>query len=652
MGRRGQQGQAIVLIALMLTIVTGMAAIAIDGARAYAMRRDMQAAVDAASLAAGDKLQQTGSYVSAEQAATASFGANLRLYAAPTCGAYGSPGASPWTVTCTFSDGTSLTEVARALGAQGSAFTISATSQLQLQFGRVLTNGAIPTVGASAVGDVGNLVYSPAVAGLRGSGCGGTSGSAITVNGTGTLTVTGDVVANGVISVTGGGLRVAGDTYSRCQSSVSGAVSACYPSGASAPCTYPDAAGSTQPGFHLADPGYPAPAVGGGATIASSNVIVLPGVYASPPILIGGGCWFFTAGVYDFQSGAVNLGDFVSNELKPPDEPDPSSNTIRSANQFWNTNGVHCAGAAQASVVPGTHALALGNYAFEVTSVRTDTYAGVSYQRESAPSMCYPVSVTSPGSNVQIAISNVPGATSYNIYASPPSAGGTCAGPFGLAANLAVTVTVQNNNLAGCPAVTGAGCSLGNQSIKLDQTVLGSPFAPSSTAAPGVTGSYPPDDETAPMMAGLPNQNAGRGNGVTGDRANENECRLTSGAATTCPAAITPGAVELYFPNGACLGTSNSSDTYLFSGYQYDWISAFEPTGNTCFNVIGASGNSAFIGLFYAPDASMSVTSAYVEEGPGTGGLMLGAITFSGTLPTITFRAGYAPVPPASRLTG
>src|SRR5882757_7305269 len=80
-----QRGQAIVLIAILLAVVVGMAALAIDGSRAYALRRDLQAAVDAAALAAGDKLQQTGSYVSAEQAASNIFGANLRLYAAPSC---------------------------------------------------------------------------------------------------------------------------------------------------------------------------------------------------------------------------------------------------------------------------------------------------------------------------------------------------------------------------------------------------------------------------------------------------------------------------------------------------------------------------------------------------------------------------------------
>src|SRR5437868_8430094 len=124
---RKQAGQAIVLIALMLTVLIGMAAIAIDGSRAYALKRDMQAAVDSAALAASDKLQQSGSYVSAEQAATNIFGSNLRLYPAPSCTAYGSPGVSPWTVTCTYADSTVLTEVAQGRSEEH-------TSELQSRF--------------------------------------------------------------------------------------------------------------------------------------------------------------------------------------------------------------------------------------------------------------------------------------------------------------------------------------------------------------------------------------------------------------------------------------------------------------------------------------------------------------------------------------
>src|SRR5438445_11929186 len=164
---QAQGGQAIVLIALMLTVLMGMVAIAIDGSRAYAVRRDLQAAIDAAALAAADKLQQTGSYVSAEQAATAIFGSNLRLYNAPACSGYGTPGASAWTMTCTYSDGTVLTDVARVAGRQGSRFTISATRTLQLQFGRVLTNGPTPTLGATGNGEGNNQRLTPAVTALN-----------------------------------------------------------------------------------------------------------------------------------------------------------------------------------------------------------------------------------------------------------------------------------------------------------------------------------------------------------------------------------------------------------------------------------------------------------------------------------------------------
>ncbi|HEY3083878.1 MAG TPA: pilus assembly protein TadG-related protein, partial [Candidatus Dormibacteraeota bacterium] len=256
MRARAQSGQAIVLIALMLTVLIGMVAIAIDGSRAYSVRRDMQDATDAAALAAADKLQQSGSYVLAEQAATNVFASNLRLYSAPSCTGYGTPGAAPWTVTCTYSDGTVLTDVARRLGPQGSRFDLTATSTLRLQFGRVLTNGANPTLGATSNGGVGNLLYTPAIAALKQSGCGGSGGNAITVNGAGMLSVNGDVVSNGAVAMVAGSARVSGDIYARCQSPVPGSVTtACYPSGAATPCTYPDVAGATRSGFRLADPG-------------------------------------------------------------------------------------------------------------------------------------------------------------------------------------------------------------------------------------------------------------------------------------------------------------------------------------------------------------------------------------------------------------
>ena len=168
----------------MLTVLVGMTALAIDGSRAYALKRDLQAAVDSAALAAADKLQQSGSYATAEQAATNVFASNLRLYSSPSCSpSYGSPGAGPWTVTCTYPDGTALTQVVRAVGPQGSQFAMSATRSLQLQFARVLSSGPSPVLASSATGNVNNLLYTPTIAALNQAGCGGAAGTAISLSG-------------------------------------------------------------------------------------------------------------------------------------------------------------------------------------------------------------------------------------------------------------------------------------------------------------------------------------------------------------------------------------------------------------------------------------------------------------------------------------
>ncbi|HEY1419532.1 MAG TPA: Tad domain-containing protein [Candidatus Dormibacteraeota bacterium] len=651
---RHQKGQAIVLIAIMLAVVVGMAALAIDGSRAYTLRRDLQAAVDAAALSAGDKMQQTGSYTSAEQAASSIFGINLRIYSAPSCSpGYGSPGASPLTVTCTFSDGTVLTQVVSALGAQGSQFRMSATRSLQLQFGKILTSGASPDIAGASTAGVNNLRYTPAAGALSGNGCGGAGGNAITVSGSGTLNINGDLVSNGTISVASGSVRVAGDIDARCQSTVPGSVTtACYPSGASTPCSFPDVAGATRSGFRLTDPVYPAPVVTGGSQPAPSSTVVLPaGTYTANPNFNTHDCWFLSGGVYNWQGGFTNTTDFVSNELKPPDEPVPNTNYgTLSTHQFWNTNGVNCAGAFQVNSVGGSNALDAGNFGVLLTSVRTDNYGGMNYRRESAPSVCHSVHVHN-GEILQVQVSNVPGATSYNVYVSNFANG--CNGPWGWVANIPVApVVVSNSNTNPCPAFNGAGCSLGHETATFDALAIPDLFAPNPlNSTPDTYEAYPPDPETTPMSGSLPNLNPPRGPGASGDRANENTCDTLGGAYASCPNAVTPGAVAFVVPGG-CLSTTNTGDTYLFSGYQYNWISIFEPPSNNCTMTMGASGNSAYVGFVYAPAAPVTIVSPNAFDSPATGGLLANTVSFSGSMPAITFSSAYGPLPPASRLTG
>lgn len=653
---RWEKGQAIVLIAIMLAVVVGMAALAIDGSRAYALRRDLQAAVDAAALAAADRLQQTGSYTSAEQAAATIFGTDARLYVAPSCSpGYGTPGASPFTVTCTYSDGTTLTEVASDIGPQGGQFTLTAARSLVLQFARILTNGSIPKIVATASGGVGNLRDSPTLEALDPAGCGGVPGAAISVPSGGTLTVVGDMVSNGVISLASATVAVAGDVYARCQSSVPGVVTECYPSGNPTPCTYPDVAGATRSGYQAVDPVYPLPVVTGGAQAKPGSTVVLsPGVYASDPAFGSGLCYFLSGGVYRWQGGYTNNGAFVSNELKPPDEPRVSDNTQTASHQFWDVDA-NCSGSAQVTSVAGAKGIPNGTWAFVLTSTRTDIYNGLTYVRESAPSICYSVFVSGGGKNVQIQVSNVPGATAYNIYAAPS---GSCSGPFGLAASLPVVGTPLNNFTSFCPVYSGPGCSLGNETIALDATNLGPPFAPNPLALPGVTGSFPPASETAPLKNNLANDNPDRATPPAGDRANENQCDTVGGALTTCPGAITPGAAEFYIPSGGCINATSSGDNFVFSGYQYNWMLVYEPgagspPANTCSNLLGAKRDSAFIGLIYTPSAAITIQKASTFRTDEVGGLIADTITFTGQLPTILGdTADYGPVPPAGRLTG
>ena len=643
-----QRGQAIVLIAIMIAVVVGMAALAVDGSRAYALRRDLQAAVDAAALAAGDALQQTGSYSTAEQAATGIFGSNLRLYAAPSCAGYGSPGANARTVTCTYSDSTVLTQVVSALGPQGSQFVIAATRALVLEFAQILTSGAAPRLTATASSGVNNLFFAPTIAALDHAGCDGTGGTAISVTSGGTMNVVGDVVSNGAISLLGS-LQVAGDAYARCQASVSNLVTTCFPSGDPTPCTYPDVAGATRTGHTFIDPNYPPPAVAGGPQGSPfDNVLLSPGDYAADPAFRSGRCYFLAGGVYRWLAG-------YTNELKPPDEPQYNNNTQLAGHQMWNTDNVHCAGALKVtSVGQSSRTLREGTWSILVTSVRPGVYNGVPYGRESAPSYCHTVFI-GDSQAMQLQISNVPGAISYNVYAAPPNNG--CSGPFGLAGNIPSVGTQQNDNTGGCAFVSST-CSLGTETAVFDATLLGLSFSPNALAAPGVVGAYPPSGETAPLRSNLPNENANLGAlPPAGDRANENHCDTTAGALAACPAPITPGAVAFYIPSGGCVNDTSSGDVYIFSGYQYNWMVLYEPglanpPANTCSNTLGAATDSAFIGLIYTPSASISVQKASAFRTDEGGGVIADTLTFGGQLPTIIGdTVDYGPVPQASRLT-
>src|SRR6266852_7407348 len=83
--RKLQDGQAIVLIALLILVLFGMLGLAIDSGRSYVDRRDQQAAVDAAALAAGDWYENYSDlYGSTLPQSKKVFETDLHLYSGPS----------------------------------------------------------------------------------------------------------------------------------------------------------------------------------------------------------------------------------------------------------------------------------------------------------------------------------------------------------------------------------------------------------------------------------------------------------------------------------------------------------------------------------------------------------------------------------------
>ena len=659
-----QHGQAILLIALLLTLLSAFLALGIDSGRMYLDRRTLQAAADAAALDAADSFLNGGDFVGAEQHAANYFALDEHIYGASTCSGLGVPSGSPVTVSCTFlgSPQYTFTEVVNQNGAFGDSFEVSATHQLTLALMQVALGTTSANIVASATANVEDQARTPALVTLSQNGCGVNPGHSLTISGASDVTIIGDLVSSGDINVTSANTSVivGGNVFDECPAPPPGQIQLyCYPSGTAPPCISPDTPGVAQGGAGaFPDPGYPPPAIAGLANQPAFGTAVNlgPGIYSSDPGLNNNsGCYFLAAGVYDFQAGLTTNGGFISNELKPPDEAVPGSNTMRANPQFWDSSGVHCSGSITLTGVPDLlHPLVPGLIGIEVTSVRTDTVGAVSYTRESAPSMCHSLVVGAAQSVLDV-ISNVPGAQSYNIYASVPPHG--CAGPFGYLANVPNLGVVLNNNVSTCPAVgLPTTCSLGAVSLAINSVVMPNSWTVNAGATVDTSGAPPPDPELAPLGAGLPDQDGPRATPPSGDRANENYCADASGAAVACPGAVTPGAVDLYIPNGGCLNLRGGGDVYTFSGYQFDWVSIYEPgaqypPANTCNNDLEGHSNTTMIGVTYVPAASFTVTGNSNYLAPVSGGIVAFTATVSGTSGiAVTHSNAVSPAPPSARL--
>src|SRR5437660_2875303 len=443
--RNLQAGQAIVLIALLILVLFGTRGIAIDSGRGYVDRRDQQTAVDAAALAAGDwyeNFQDLNGLVVPQSGSL--YPTDLCIYtgyqtASHTSTLVGTNANLPQdTYTYTFAGAYTLTIVATDTQFNGYEFQYTSSHNLALAFIQIFGGATTVPIGATATSIVGNQRPTPALLTLSTGAC------ATRLTGAAQLTVLGDVYTNGTACLDAN-LHEAGNSYGAAGSNCNVAQYYCYnstpgfiPYAPHPGCDGGDTIGTgVVPAPSLPDPGYLAPSIGYYTTGQTYNIHnrgtwteMYPGQYAGQFHLSGGSasCAFLDAGVYQWMGGYKSdaNGSLLSNELKAPDEQLWSApGTTNVANpQFWDMNGVNCAGHFNVTnsavgqtillappctdlspVAPaGCHTgvsdtLSRNNrWGVEVTSVRFDRFpdtsistacsAAAGCRRESSPSEC------------------------------------------------------------------------------------------------------------------------------------------------------------------------------------------------------------------------------------------------------------------------
>jgi Flp pilus assembly protein TadG len=643
-----------VLVAFMLIVLIGFIGLAVDGGRLYWERRILQNSVDAAALAASDNYQDSQSISSSMHAAAVQYAANEKIYGTASA----SPSWSASTVDVRWSGSSDDMHVVYTAAGKVSAFDVSSTHQVGLAFIVVLGVGPTANVSALAEGHAKTGgTDSDAIVTLSTQKCTGGSPDSLGTGGSNSIVnvIGGNVVSNGSVG-SGSTINVTGGSFSdNCSNPV--------PSGVTA------TGGATGGVAPVSDPGFTSGTLSYYPTAqsAGTNLTLQPGTYASDPSTGPAACYFLTPGIYQMSATISNSGTVFSNELRPPDEPTwssgaPNYNNSVASPQFWTVQS-DCSGSFSVAAVTSTPALTTGYWGAVVTSTRTDYYppqssGGTAYKRESFPSTCHSVQLLA-GQGLQVTVNNVPGATGYNVYFSYSATGlaAACAGPWGYVGGIAngVTETTASRGTVNATfnanlvtllmsgANVGAACT------------LGSTYTTGCAAATGSTSANPPGHgaETAPQASGLYPWDPGRDTYANGggDRANSYDCqpRGTNSSAPCAGAYITPGAVQFVFGATACLTLSGHAGIYAFSGYQYQWITIYASTANTCTPNISGQGGLRLEGAIYWPGGNMTIT--------GNGGAPVASQVLTNTFNaqgngslTVSFDFGATPVQGYSQL--
>jgi Flp pilus assembly protein TadG len=673
-GNRLERGQAIVMVALIIVVMFGFLGLALDGGRGYLDRRQMQASVDAAALAAAYNYMNTSDYAQAEQAATGQYANNERLYMTPTCSGYGTV-----SVACVFGDATSQTLALSVASHSIAGVTFSATGVHQVPYTimQVLNAGTAMTIGATATAVARKAgTYGAAIQTLSPGNCNG-GGQSLTFTGTSTTQVTGDIWSNG--SITDNGVA---------RGAVIGNVIDICPNEPPSPMPNFTVSGSQANGFNIPDPGYGQPALNTRSVSwdSANGSTESPGTYAADPRLTGGaGCYFLAAGVYDFAAGFSQNGGFVSNELRPPDEANMVAigqpNTTALSASLSGSNITSIAVNALPGAIPAGSLVNVGGQSFTQTFTLSRAAAvgdtTLSISKQSVTGTIPSGTLLSVRANPQFWDSNGVGCSSSFAITSPgsgslspgsysvevtavrwePNGIPSCSGPatpscyeresapsmcktisVATSGNVKVDVAsdpgaqdfnvylAQNGSCSGLTYCTHTGN--GNSSVTINSCPSGQPS--------------PPDPEGLPVLAGLPNANPGAGVPPRGDIGNDGHCvDTTTGNNTACPSAWTPGAVTFFIPGGGnnqtCLNLQGGGDIYLYSGYQYQRILLFEPgpeqqpPANTCLNNVAGHGITSLIGIFYVPAAAVTIIGNSSYLATIAGGVIAWTATVKGS---------------------
>jgi len=667
--RQTQRGQAIVLVALMILVLFGFVGLAIDSGRAYLDRRHLQAAADAAALAAAYTYMNTNDYAQSEQMAAQTYASNEALYGSISCSGLGTVAAS-----CSFSDpwGQLLNITVTNKAIAGISFAVTVTHSMPVAIMQVLGSDQTINVSATATAVARRAgTNGAAIQTLSPSGCGGNGGQSLTFQGTSQTFVTGDIWSNGSVfdNSAGAGGAVDGNVIDICGT----------PPALNTPNPW-TVTGTQANGWTMADPGYPLPTLNPTSRTwnSTNGSVEEPGSYAADPR--PNGCYFLAGGVYDFQAGITENGGFLSNELRPPDEPNMAAanqpNVTTLNGDLTGTNQVQISVSPLPGAVAQNSQVAVEGQTFTVSQ---NAAAGATLIQISRQSV---VGTISDGSLLSVRALpqfwDLNGSCSGTFSAIPNGSGNltgiwsvevtavrwepngvpSCSGPMTptcylreSAPSMCKTVTVGNGVIK-VSVTTDPGAQYYNVYIAQNGSCSGLAYLTNFAAAgfANINSSTfpagwptgqpaPPDPEGLPLAPGLPNANPTAGMPPRGDLANEGHCADTSsGNGVACPGASTPGAVVIFIPRGGCLDQQGTGDIYLYSGYQYQRVVLYEPgpeqssQPNACSgNKVNGAGFTSLIGVFYIPAASVTINGNSAYQATIAGGVIAWTVSVIGT---------------------